>query len=351
MYYALYDRQLKTIGETYILESWERTQRAMDFDEMKIVGEQIPYSADPYFVVVNDKRGKQLFSGLASTPVIDDKKKKTTISLKDYMTLLNSDIVVNWSNFTGTTLSSYIDFVLGIWKTQNGSLGFDNVVWDVSRVKGSLDTGIPLGSDTESVLAYTLISDCMNYYGIWCESTLDVFEKKLTFTFRNTETGVQEVRLKDFGINQVEKSFGEFNKVTIYNHNYVKQQSWVLTTENTVVKEPLNSSETPVYPTKNRNYIAEEPDEDLSATDAVNNAVYDAVMSLADNRYQENIDLDVAAHSVGVLLKDANFSLSVRVYTEEGYYKTLPVGEIVTDSKGKHIVKIGYRVQELTQEL
>ena len=267
------------------------------------------------------------------------------------MTLLNSDIVVRWSDFKGSTLSEYIDFVFSIWKVQNGSLGFDNIVWDVSRVQGSLDTGIPLGTDTESVLAYTLIHDCMSYYGVWCESTLDVFEKKLTFTFRNTETGYQDIRLKDFGIEQVEKSFGEFNRVTIYNHLYEKKQSWVLTEDNSVVKEPLNLEEVPVYPTKNRNYIAEEPDDELTEIDAVNNAVYDAVMDLSDNRYQENIDLDVAGHSVGVLLENANFSLAVRVYTDTGYYKTLPIGEIVTDSKGKHIVKVGYRIQELTQEL
>jgi hypothetical protein len=29
----------------------------------------------------------------------------------------------------------------------------------------------------------------------------------------------------------------------------------------------------------------------------------------------------------------------------------LPVGEIETDSKGKYIVRLGHRIQELTQEL
>ena len=78
MYFVLYDRHVKSIGETYILESWNRIQRATDFDEMKIVGEEIPQEANPFFVVVNDRQGKQLFSGLASTPSIDDKTKKTS---------------------------------------------------------------------------------------------------------------------------------------------------------------------------------------------------------------------------------------------------------------------------------
>jgi hypothetical protein len=62
---------------------------------LKVVGEQIPYSIDPFFVVVNDPQGKQILSGLASTPQIDDKTKKTTLQLKDYTTLFNDEIVVD----------------------------------------------------------------------------------------------------------------------------------------------------------------------------------------------------------------------------------------------------------------
>ena len=88
MYFVLYDRHLRSIGETCILESWSRIQRAVDFDDLKIVGEEIPYSAEPYFVVVNDRQGKIKFSGLASTPIIDDKQKKIT-------KISNNDIVFN----------------------------------------------------------------------------------------------------------------------------------------------------------------------------------------------------------------------------------------------------------------
>ena len=76
MYFVLYDRHLNSIGETYILEDWSRIQRAVDFDETRISGEQIPYSADPFCVVINDRQGKQVFSGLASTPSTDEKNFK-----------------------------------------------------------------------------------------------------------------------------------------------------------------------------------------------------------------------------------------------------------------------------------
>lgn len=345
MYYVLYDRHLNSIGDTYILESWERTQRAYDFDDMKIVGETIPASADPFFVVCNDKRGKLMFSGLASTPVIDETTHKTTITMKDYMTLLNSDIVVDWSTFTGTKLSDLINFVLSLWKTQNGDIGFSGIQWDVSGITDiALDPDIPLGEDTESVLAYDVISEHMYYYEVWCEPVLDVNAHTLTYIFRQVGLYTVDVRLKDFGIERIEKSFGEYNKATVYSSSFVRKHTWVLTADNQVQRETENSAL--VYPVKNRNFIASDDTEE-----EINNALYDAVMGLAENRYQENFDLDIQQHKAGTILSGIDFSTSVRVYTDNGYYKTLPVGEIETNSDSRHIIKIGYYVQELTQSL
>ena len=67
--------------------------------------------------------------------------------------------------------------------------------------------------------------------------------------------------------------------------------------------------------------------------------------------YQENIDLDAQRYKSVIDLTNIDFSYIIKVYTNEGEYKQLPVGEIETDSNGKHIVRLGYRVQELTQEI
>ena len=348
MYFTLYDRNFSSIGKTYILEDWKRTRRAIDFDEASITGEQIPYSAEPFFVVVNNNKGHAIFSGLASTPDIDEDKKKTSIVLKDYTTLFNSDIVVNWSNFSGTTVSDLLLFIFNLWKTQNGSVGFTNLSIDVSSIQ-NIPITIPLGSDKESVLTYTLIHDCMLWYNLWCDPILNVASKSLTFKFRPAASYTIDIRLKDFGLQGFKKSFGDFNQVTIYDYTYTKQQTWVLTADNSVVSLPTLKDL--VYPMKNRNFVAEEPGDNLTETDAINNAVYEAVMALAENRYQEELVLDLNSHNTVEQLKEADFSTSVRVYTEDGLYKTLPVGEIYTDSKENRTLTIGYRVQELTQEL
>lgn len=358
MYFVLYDRFLKSIGETYILESWNRTQRATDFDELKIVGAEIPQNANPFLVVVNDKQGKQIFSGLASTPSIDEKTKKTSLSLKDYLTLFNSEIIVDWDTFTGTTVASFIDFVFNNWRSQI-DVGMQNIVCDTSAITNiALDTELYNFTGKENVLAYDLISDAINYYDLYPETKLDLKNKTLTFYFNKASINPLSIRLSDFGVNSIEKSFGDYNRATVYSADFVKNQEWALTENNSVVKLP--STENLVYPSKNRNFIAEENTETTKdengntieiTSDGINEAVYEAVMGLAENRYQENIDLNAQQYKSIIDLTNIDFSYIIQVYTNEGKYKTLPVGEIETDSNGKHIVRLGHRVQELTQEL
>lgn len=344
MYFVLYDRFLRSIGETYILESWSRIQRAVDFDELKIEGELIPYSADPFLVVINDRQGKIMFSGLASTPSINDKTKKTTLSLKDYTTLFNTEIILDWSLFTGKSVGDYLDFALSAWLNQT-DVGMEVIRWDVRKLLSiPLDTSIPIGTGKENVSLHSIVYDVLNYYNAHCDPVLDLFTKTLTFVFKESFKNTISIRLSDFGVTMIDKSFGEYNRVTVYSSLYEKNQEWALSEDNSVVKLP---SEKPlVYPAKNRNFVAENGEEQ-----SLYNAVYDAVMGLAGNRYQENIDLDAQRYKSIIDIGSVDFSYSVQVYTNDGYYKTLPVGEIETDSKGKHIIRLGYRIQELTQRL
>lgn len=354
MFFVLYDRNMKSIGETNVLESWNRKQRATDFDDINLVGEQIPYSANPFLVVINDRQGRQMFSGLASTPAIDDRTKKTSISLKDYMTLFNSDIVINWDEFnkyliTNKTVSDFITFVFDTWKEQI-DVGFENIVCDTSALSEiALDKEVYSFSGLENVLAYSLLSNAINYYDLYCEPWLNVETKTLTFHFKKALLNTAEIKLSDFGIQVIEKSFGDYNRVTVYDYLFNKRQEWALTESNKVVKLP--SEEILVYPAKNRNFIADKPEENSDGTKEVNDAIYEAVAGLAENRYQENIDLNAEQNRSIVDLTQVDFSFLIRAYMPDGTYKSLPVGEIETDSKGKHVVKLGYRIQELTQEL
>lgn len=358
MFFVLYDRFLKSIGEPYILESWNRIQRATDFDEIKLVGAEIPQSANPFLIVVNDKKGNQLFSGLASTPIINDKTKKTTITLKDYLTLFNSDIVVDWSLFSGTTVAELIDFIFTAWQSQI-QVGLQSVFCDTSKINDKLlDREIYAFAGRENIFVYDWINNALNYYDLYSEAIFDLKTNTLTFKFKKANQNALQIKLSDFGITAIEKSFGDYNRATIYSADFEKKQEWALTESNNVVKLPTESNL--VYPAKNKNFIAKETTQKTTnengetieiTSDGVNEAVYEAVMGLAQNRYQENIDLNAQQHKSIVDLTTVDFSYIINVYTNEGAYKALPIGEIETDNTGKHIVRLGHRIQELTQEL
>ena len=346
MYFVLYDRFLSTIGEPYLLETWSRTQRAVDFDDLKIIGQKISYAKDPFIVVVNDRQGKLLFSGLASTPSVDEHTGKTHIYLKDYGTLMNSEFVIDWSGFDNVqTVAEYLSKVISDWKTSI-DIGFDGEIsCDVSKIRDiPLDKDVFVKSGKESVLAWDLVSDALHYYNLFYETSLNIRKKMIIFKFGKTGEYELDIALKDFGINAIEKSFGEYNRVSIYRKNYSMLQQWALTTNNSVVKLP--SDEDLVYPAKNRNFIASEDTEQ-----SIYDAVYDAVMGLAGNRYQETVDLDVHQHRQVKDISQIDFSYSITVFAPDGYTRSLPVGEIETNSKGSKIVRLGYRVQDLTQEV
>lgn len=347
MYFVLYDKDLSSIGSTYIMESWSRTERAVDFDDIRLIGEKIPYSADPFLVVANNKHGRMMFSGLASTPVINEKEKKTVITLKDYATLFNTEIIVDWSKFSGNTLSDYINFIFDVWLGQI-TVGFPNIECDTTAVSDLiLDTDISLGTDFENVLVHDLIFDAINYYNIYYKTSLDIKSKTLTFQFLPAAIHTQDLKISDVDSSGIEKSFGEYNRATVYDSDYNRIQEWALTEDNSIVKLPTTKAL--VYPAKNRNFVAKKSTEE--GENSLYNAIYEAAMGLAQNRYQENLDLNAQQYRSIIDLTVIDFSYNIQIFTSDGFYKSLPVGEIETDSSGKHIVRLGYRIQELTQEI
>lgn len=347
MYYVLYNREFKSIGDSLILENWSRTQRSYDYDDLSIRGEMIPYDADPFFVVVNDRQGRQIFSGLSSVPTTREKEQKTSLSLKDYKTLWNTEIVVDWSVFSSfTNLGQYISKILELWLAQT-DVGFSGISWDTEEIKNlALPEGLESPQDStpsvESV--YDLIDGACLLTDIWCDPYLDIKNKRLLYRFRKPPTNSVNIRLADLGVSDLEKSFGDINRAVVYSNDYTLLESWSLTTNNAVSRLPSVASL--VYPAKQKVFIAAD-----STEQAKQDAIYSAVTELAGSRYQERVSIDVNAHSSVIDLSQVDLSYVVHVYSSQGFYRTLPVGEIQTDSSGKRVIVLGKQYQELTQEI
>lgn len=347
MYYVLYNRQFKSIGESLVLENWSRVQRSYDYDEMSIRGEMIPYAEDPFFVVVNDRQGRQIFSGLSSVPTTSEKEQKTNMSLKDYKTLWNTEIVVPWASFISFTyVGEYIEKILSLWLAQT-DVGFSGIAWDTTEIAGiSLSEGMLTEEDaTPSVESvYDLINGACLLTDIWCDPYLDIKHKQLVFKFRKPPINSVSVRLADLGVSELEKSFGDVNRASVYTSDFSLLETWALTENNAVARLPAIAPL--VYPAKHKAFVASD------ATDqALQDAIYNAITALAESRYQERVTIDVNAHSSVVDLSLVDLSYSVQVYTDKGFYRTLPVGEVQTSSSGEKVIVLGKQYQELTQEI
>jgi hypothetical protein len=247
-------------------------------------------------------------------------------------------------------LAQYISTALTNW-VQQTDVGIENITWDVSELTDIVwdSEALPISAGYENVVLYDLINNALIYYDAYCVPELNIETKTLTYKFYKAGVQHRDLRLKDFGIPKVEKSFGAYTRASVYySDSSTLSTQWAITEDNKIVKLP--STENLVYPAKNKNFIAELPTDDLTIEQSVWNATYDAVMELSSNRYQENVDLDLRDIRGLVNLEDVDFSFNISVYAENGLYKNLPVGEIETDSKGKHIIRLGRRIQELTQE-
>lgn len=331
MYFLLYDRGLNSFDGSYILESWTRTQRAYDFDDMQFIGEAVSPEIEPFFVVAMDYRGKQLFGGLCSNPEIDEKTKKSTIIVKDFLTLFNTDIIIDMAPMQ--TVKELFEYI-----AVNCNCGFSSIQIDTTEIASII---LENKADKGNYLAYEIMSQQFSYYGIYAKSWLDINAKKIVIKFAKLGgENTKKIRLKDFGVERISKNIGEITRVAIFGNDFKKIESFVLGYDNNIYKEPTSNNL--VYPLKTKNFVASSAE----AKD-VEQAKYDALMELAKNRYNENIDIEDRFN----YLENVDFGYLLEVSTEKGIYKMLPLGEIETDSKGKHLFRVGYRPQLLTQIL
>jgi hypothetical protein len=310
---------------------------------MSFVGELAPSSSVPFFITVNDKRGLTLFSGLASTPSNDEESKKTSMVLKDFTTLFNSEVVVDWGAFNGAFVHEFLLYALRSW-IDSYDIGISGIVFDMHNIEGiPIDTELtPVTDIKENMFLKDFIFGILSVYDLYIESSIDVMLKRLTFLFKRGSSKRISIRLSDFGLRSFEKSFGDFNRAIVYDSDLSVVQSWALTEDNQIVRLP--SEKDLVYPAKARSYIK-------GSEDSLQSTVLEAVIALSKNRFQESIDLNASTFRSVIDLTAEGFGTTVTVYTEDGIYGDIPIGEIETSSNGTHIVRLGRRVQELTQEV
>ena len=220
-----------------------------------------------------------------------------------------------------------------------------NISYDFSRIAGiSMDNLKP----DNTLKSYNVWEDCivpyLKYYNIFIETSLNIKQKRIIFTLKRCNDKTYPLRLWEYNIRNYGKYISSVNEtqgMVIYNNNITYGFIWILTADNSITTTAANRD---LYPIK-RKLVIKETEDSSEITKLLNEANVEALKILVEARYQEsftiNIDNDQRYDNI-------NFDVQFRIFSERGvFYKMLPLGEIIEDSKGKRTLKIGYKPDDI----
>lgn len=333
--------------------SYSLVKRPVELDEFKCTCEPFTENIQPTFIVVRDNIGGRniVYSCLAGIPLLNDKN-QTEINGTDLKSMLSSDVILTPSTYT--YVYQYIDYVFNQWLSQVNQSSFtvelnykDYTGTAIGSVQ-SITMGSLLPSTEKAVYnAWEEIQAYLKFYNLYMEGAVDQVNKKVVFTIGRTMASNVNVKLWEYGIKNYGKHIASVNECQGYykdsGGNLTAGYKWIMTSSGDITTTEANRD---VYPIKRKVFISEE---------SVYKANVDALTSLLENRYQENIDLplqnEVSTYSyqeyIDIQLKNRvpTFETKFSVYVNKGdaLYKELPCGELRYDENGLIKCQIGYR--------
>lgn len=329
---SFYDKNFKGLQDNASLvvddNSYKLTKRSVDFDSLSCTCERYIEDIQPTFLIIKNSLGNYVYGCLAGIPTVGEDN-KTKITGTDLKTMFNSDIIVDLS--TATTVQGVINTVFNAWKTDIVQGSFDveienNIVMGLTDLKPS---------ESQFMNAWNTLKSYMKYYNLYMISRVDLINKKVIFTVKQSMTKLKNIQLwehgnKDYGkwIANVNETQGVVKQGTNFTYGY----KWILTSNNAITTNTANRD---IYPIK-KNIIFKETEKAEDVSKLLSEANAEALTKLCDSLYNEDINIS------GIEL---DFDSKCAIYIKRGgaKYKDLPVGELTYNSDGLKSVKIGYR--------
>lgn len=340
MFVTFYDKDFTALANNSSLyvESFKLIRRGYDLNEFSGICEPISFNIDPLFAILKQKDGAPHYYMLR--PMLKKGKDgKSSITARDLMGVFNTKCFIKFMEFTGGTVKEYLQFIFDKWKAWDSS-GFEYVTLNLN----SITTTMPLYRPTENATynIKDLLSKALSYYGLYLDSEIDVKNQVLRFSIKPNNSNIIKIRLEDYGIEDFAKYEPETNTATVLNHEFENRTDWYLLQGGQITQDKASRN---IFPTSSEIFIANEPSEE--SPNPYNDAIFEAVSLLAENRYQENIEIDTAKdiHRLGNVYFDTSFE----VYYQGKFYKTLPLGEIEDTGKANKILRIGNLPVEFIQ--
>ena len=218
-----------------------------------------------------------------------------------------------------------------LWKNSANS-GFANVQFITDSIADITDE-VQQPSEKNVYNVLDLLGQLMSYYELYFEGEIDIKTKTLIFTVRKSKETTVKIKLEDYGITSFGKSYPETNMVIASTADYSTTKKWFLLQSGEITdKEELQD----IFPTTAK----------IITKDTIDEANTEAILELAENRNQENIEITVTQNDRNY---NIDFNTSVVVYYEGKLYKTLPIGEISESEDMEKEITLGYKPVELIQ--
>lgn len=346
MIVSFYDENFKGLQDNASLVvdngSYSLIRRAVDLDELKCTCEAFRENIQPTFVVVKNDRGNYVYGALAGIPQLTEDN-KTKITAADIKTMLKTDVWLDLSQ-SFSNVNTFFTHVFNAWNQQvtqdsfTCELSFHTNVGTVA-----FDVLVPTA---ETYAAYDAWEDIfapyLKFYGLFMETELDLIAKKVLFKIGRSMYRDVNVKLWEYGIYDYGKWVADVNEAQGYVLNkamntYTAGIRWILTSKNVVT---TNTAHRDIYPIKRR-ITVKEAEDSAAEQQALSEADYEALKTLAESMYQENLEIKGLAADF-----ESKFNIVVR--RGESVYKVLPCGELHYTAAGLDKVQIGYRTTGIT---
>lgn len=360
-----FDRNFRPLTDNASLsvENYTLVKSAVDIDEFTCVCEPHDIDINPFFVTLEDDKGRYVYGAMAGLPERQKENNKTKITAADLKTLFKGEVVLDFTRSTYMFLQSYIEKLFEVFAAQlmQGYLpaGY-HISYDLTGLNDKELNMIVVKTDAAyKADLWAVLSEILLYSDCYMESRIQLYDtqevnrngvlvtipKGIHFRVASNQLRTKAIVLTDYNIEDFSKTVAPLNEAVVYNKDLTEiRKTWYLLSDNTLTQ---NKALRDLFPIKRKIFAAKE-----SAQTDINNAEAEAILALAENKYQENISIPFNAK---INPQDFYFDTFLDIYPrptfdEDGErtnkYKSLPVGAIgITESRSgsSYWLEIGYR--------
>ena len=333
---SFYDKNFKGLQNNASLviskDSYSLIKRPVEMNTLSCVCEPFTEDIQPTFLVIQDNKGGYVYGCLAGIPLLNENN-QTEITGTDLKSMLSSDVILDTTANSYTTINDYITYLFNQWKEQVNQNSFNvELVFNGNVGTINLTDLKPALEEKDIYNAYDELAQYLKYYDLYIEGSIDLINKKVVFTIGRTMFRTLNIKLWEYGIRNYGKWVADTNEAQgYYNNNgtWEAGYKWILTSSNDIT---TTESLRDIYPIKRKVIVN---------TESLEKANEESLTELLNSLYNENIDLNAD----DILQANANFETKFAIYLKQGAgkYKDLPCGELQYDATGLIKVQIGYR--------